>query len=296
MRFSIVIPTYNRRETLEVVLPSLTTEQNFPDDQYEVLLCDAGSEDGTRELVESLGVDNVKFLPGPNTGRSGARNRGILAAQGEIVLFTDADIIADPALLSEHDLYHRRYPACAVVGNEVQVDSLAHYEYCRMNPQDFARHSPQREFLPWHYFLTGNASVDRVLLLELEGFDENFQGYGHEDLELGYRILKAGYKIRYNPLAINYHWHPVGYEEQCEKNRLAGRSTVRFYRKHKDWRVAVQMGWNPVSWVAHSIVKGVPRLKSFLESEADKGRGWAQKLMLQYWVVEGIKEAYYGQA
>ena len=56
---SVVIPTFNRRETLGTVLP-LLAKQTLPPDQYELLLCDSGSTDGTRELVAELAIANLR--------------------------------------------------------------------------------------------------------------------------------------------------------------------------------------------------------------------------------------------
>lgn len=288
MRFSIVVPTFNRVGTLKEVLPTLAN-QNFDRDQYEILLCDAGSTDGTLELVEELAIANLRVLRGEDRGRSGARNRGIREAQGEIVLFTDADILADKELLAEHHRSHEEHPGDAVVGNEIQVDTLEEYYAFRQDPTSHSRHRPDRGTLPWHYFLTGNASVSRENLVEVGMFDEDFTGYGHEDLELGYRLLKAGLKIHYNPDAINYHWHPVPFEEQCQKMHLAGRSTVRFYRKHRDFRIALMMGWNPLSLLMHSLLSRAGWLLSKLSQWAGSST-WAREIVLQYHYVTGIKE------
>ena len=84
VKISVVIPTYNRVDKLREVLPTLLNQTMHPDD-YEILLCDAGSTDGTAEYVQSLNAPNLRLLVGPNTGRSGARNRGIDNAQGETV-------------------------------------------------------------------------------------------------------------------------------------------------------------------------------------------------------------------
>lgn len=289
IEFSVVIPTFNRRATLEEVLPTLLA-QSYPAESYELLLCDAGSTDGTRELVEGLQAPNLRFLPGGDSGRAGARNRGIREAHGRIVLFTDADILADPHLLAEHARMHRQHPGDACVGCEVQVDSLDRYRECSKDPQAHARHKPTRKFLPWHYFLTGNASVERQRLVDVGMFDEDFTGYGHEDLELGYRLLQRGVPIRYNPHAVNYHWHPVPYDEQCRKMRLAGRSTVRFYQKHRDVRIPLRMGMNPLSLGVHSLIGTEGPVFRWLDARAAR---WplAREIVLQLHYVSGIKEA-----
>lgn len=287
MKISIVVPTYNRRSTLEVVLPTLL-QQTYPD--FEILLCDAGSTDGTRELVEHLNSPHIRFLPGADSGRAGARNRGLENANGEIILFTDADIIADPRLVEAHAARHLKGPVKAVVGCEVQVKSLQEYEDFRQNPSAHARHKASRKHLPWHYFLTGNASAPRATLLEVGGFDVAFQGYGHEDLELGYRIQKTGLTIEYAPEAINYHWHPVPFAEQCHKMKLAGRSTVTFFRKYQDFRICLILGWNPLSMLWHRLMPEGGWLYHYFEARLERSH-FAREVILQHHYLSGIRSA-----
>ena len=236
---SIVIPTYNRLDTLQHVVPTLLA-QDVAHDLYELLICDSNSTDGTAEYLASVAAEhpNVRHLPGPYSGRAAARNAGIEAARGEVVLFNDSDILASPDLLSQHLRRHRERRGIAVVGWEVQVKDLADYERKRDRPQERGHlHPHSRKHLSWLYFLTGNASVRREDVLRVGGFDEKFTGYGHEDLELGYRLQKAGIAIVYEPAAVNYHCQDVAHDDQKEKMKLAGRSTVRFYRKHPDFAV-----------------------------------------------------------
>jgi GT2 family glycosyltransferase len=290
MKISVVIPTYNRADSLAVVLPSLLN-QTFPAEDYELLLCDAGSTDGTEELVKELDDARLVFTPGPNTGRSGARNRGVREARGDLVLFTDADIIAEPDLLQQHFDFQARYPGDAVVGCEVQVDTLDEYEEYRKDPQAYARHSVTRETVPWHYFLTGNASARKADLLRVGVFDEEFTGYGHEDLELGYRLQKSGCVLRYNPHAVNYHWHPVPYDEQCQKMFLAGKSTVRFYRKHRDIKIPLIMGMNPLSLGVHALIRDGGWLFQLLQRWSERSK-LGREVLLQWYYVSGIRSVW----
>ena len=290
VKISIVIPTFNRLDSLKVVLPSLI-DQTFPPEFYEILLCDAGSSDGTPEWVAELAAPQVRFLPGADSGRAGARNRGLNHATGEVILFTDADIIADSKLVESHALRHQRgTQPRAVVGNEVQVKSLEEYEQFRLDPAAHARHKPTRRHLPWHYFLTGNASAPRQLLLEVGGFDQAFQGYGHEDLELGYRLKKTGLTIEYAPEAVNYHWHPVPFPEQCDKMFLAGRSTITFYRKHKDLRICLTMGYNPLALLWHRLMPKNGRLYRYF-AERTQISHFAREVILQHHYLSGIRSA-----
>ncbi len=298
LEISVVIPTYNRIETLRHVVPSLLDQRIAPD-AYELLICDSNSSDGTAEYVAQVHATrpNVRHLAGAYTGRAMARNAGIAQAQGELVLFNDSDIIADPNLLRAHLTRHRREReraagrSVAVVGWEVQVRSLEDYERKRDRPQERGSlHPPSRRRLSWLYFLTGNASVRREDLVRVGCFDESFTGYGHEDLELGYRLHQAGIAIVYEPDAINYHCQDVPHDDQIAKMKLAGRSTVRFYRKHPHFAVMANLGMTPVSLGLHSALTKMPWMLEFFDRRTARSK-FARDLLGQYHYVSGIKTA-----
>lgn len=289
---SVVIPTYNRLETLAEVMPTLLA-QDLAAPAYELLVCDSNSDDGTAEYLAALCERHptVRHLPGAYGGRAAARNAGIAAARGEIVLFNDSDILASGDLLSMHLRRHHERAGIAVVGLEVQVKNLADYAFKRDHPEARGHlHPPSRKKLSWLYFLTGNASVRRADLLRAGCFDESFTGYGHEDLELGYRLRRVGVDILYEPRAVNYHCQDVAYEDQKQKMLLAGRSTARFYRKHPDFEVMLNLGMTPLSMGLHSLLSRSPHLLGYLDRHADRSR-LAREMLLQYYYVSGIKEA-----
>jgi len=289
---SVVVPTYNRLETLAPVLPTLLAQDLAPS-EFEVLVCDSNSTDGTAEFMAKTCAEhpNVRYLPGAYSGRAAARNAGIDAARGEVVLFNDSDIFASADLLAQHLRHHRGQEKIAVVGLEVQVKDYADYLYKRDHPEARGSlHKPTRRTLPWLYFLTGNASARREDLLRVGRFDESFTGYGHEDLELGYRLGRAGVTILYEPNAINYHCQDVPHDDQKEKMRLAGRSTVRFYRKHPDFAVRLNLGMTPVSLGLHSVLERMPRLLAFFDARSGRSK-FARDLVQQYHYVSGVKDA-----
>jgi glycosyltransferase involved in cell wall biosynthesis len=289
---SVVIPTYNRVDTLQHVVPTLLAQDLEPS-RYELLVCDSNSFDGTAAFIAALQTENanLRYLPGSYSGRAAARNAGIAAARGSIVLFNDADILASPNLLSTHLRRHEERTGIAVVGLEVQVKDLVDYAFKRDHPDARGHlHPPSRKALSWLYFLTGNASVRRADLLRGGAFDENFTGYGHEDLELGYRLQRIGIRICYEPAAVNYHCQAIAYGDQKEKMRMAGRSTARFYRKHPDFEVMLKLGMTPLSLGAHSLLTHLPHLLGYLDRRAEGSR-LARELVLQYYYVSGIKEA-----
>ena len=284
---SVVIPTFNRLDTLRHVIPSLL-RQDVAADRYEIIVADSNSTDGTAEYL--AGSPRVRHLPGPYSGRAAARNAGIAASSAPLVLFTDSDIIASTDLLSRHLARHER-ERCAVVGLEVQVSSYDDYLEKSRNPGlRNPLHPSGRKAISWLYFLTGNASVRREDLDAVGKFDEDFTGYGHEDLELGYRLEAHGVPIVYEPRAINYHWHPVGFDEQKGRMALAGRSTVRFYKKHPEFGVKLRLGMTPVSLGLHTLLERSPALVSWLDRRASSSP-LARSIAFQYHYVTGIKAA-----
>lgn len=295
LRISVVVPTYNRLDTLRHVIPSLVA-QDSPRGAFEVVVADSNSTDGTAEYLAGVAAEHpfVRHVPGAYTGRASARNGGIAASLAPIVLFTDADIIVSPDLLARHLAHHDQPGIRAVVGMEVQVDSYD--DYVRKRDDRALRaplHGEKHKRLSWLYFLTGNASVPRAELDRVGRFDEDFTGYGHEDLELGYRLQQAGIPIVYEPAAVNYHWHPVPWDEQQRKYELAGKSTVRFYRKHPAFDVQLRLGMTPLSLALYDVVRHVRPLEAWIERGAQHP-GFTRTLSYQYHYLSGVKAALRG--
>jgi len=93
---SVVIPSFNEEERIERCLTSLV-QQDFPRNEYEIIVVDGGSKDKTREIAEKY-ADVVFIQTSPKVG--GARNDGTLRASGDIIATTDADTILPPTWLS----------------------------------------------------------------------------------------------------------------------------------------------------------------------------------------------------
>ena len=96
MKFSVVIPTYNRIGTLRRTLAAATV-QAFPD--YEIIVVDDESSDGTPEMVQRA-FPSARLLRQTHGGRAAARNRGIEAATGDVIAFTDDDCLPPPDWLA----------------------------------------------------------------------------------------------------------------------------------------------------------------------------------------------------
>lgn len=96
--------------------------------------------------------------------------------------------------------------------------------------------------------------------------------------------------IVYDARAVNYHWHPVGYEEQIGRMELAGRSTVRFHDKHPSFDVELRLGMTPASRVAQKILARAPGLLARLRA-AGASNKLIRDLVYQYYYIGGINAA-----
>jgi glycosyltransferase involved in cell wall biosynthesis len=116
---SVIIPTYNRKDLLELSLYSFN-EQDYIANKFEVIVIDDGSNDGTFDMVKSLQMNyELKLLRNEkNYGASLARNQGVEMANGDIIIFSDSDCIVPKNFISGHLKYHRvqsNIAACAVI-------------------------------------------------------------------------------------------------------------------------------------------------------------------------------------
>jgi cellulose synthase/poly-beta-1,6-N-acetylglucosamine synthase-like glycosyltransferase/peptidoglycan/xylan/chitin deacetylase (PgdA/CDA1 family) len=93
---SIVVPAFNEAVSIERSVRALTASDYS---MFEVIVVDDGSDDGTANLVERLGLVNVRVLRQPNSGKATALNRGIVAARHDVIVTVDADTIFEPETL-----------------------------------------------------------------------------------------------------------------------------------------------------------------------------------------------------
>lgn len=111
IRFSVVIPLYNKEREIERTLRSVAAQTYAP---AEVIVVDDGSTDGSASVVERLALPGVQLVRQPNGGVSAARNRGIREAGAEYVALLDADDWWKPEYLGEVAALIRRYPGCGM--------------------------------------------------------------------------------------------------------------------------------------------------------------------------------------
>ena len=137
-------------------------------------------------------------------GRAATRNSGIARATGEIIVFLDGDMEVVPEFIAAHAAGHDA-PDRVVLGEirtAPEIPRTGFVEY--IDSRGVKKVAPGEE-IPPRYFLTGNCSVARSLLERAGGFDEEFDEYGGEDTEMGYRLAAHGGRFRHAAGAVSYH-------------------------------------------------------------------------------------------
>jgi len=206
---SVVVPIRDNAQGLEFTLRSLAA-QDLPCADWEVIVVDDGSAVPVAETAALFGLTNLRverLYPGGN--RSRARNLGIRSARGDVVLMLDGDSFAAPDLVRRHAEFHRnsdpdaatvllgnRYePSWATVNRlldgDAEAPTAAIEQDVRLSMFGAEASAIAVSRIPWAYLFTHNVSVRRGDLEAVGGFDEDFDGWGREDVELGYRLFEA---------------------------------------------------------------------------------------------------------
>ena len=210
MDLSIVIPTYNRLESLKQVLRGLADQQNIAGTDIEIIVVSDGSTDGTDQYLHAQNIlPTVKPLLLKNTGAAAARNAGIEAAVGEYVLLLDDDVVPTPQLIAEHLRIHAEHGESAVaLGPMLSPPGFAMSRWVEWEQMMLAKQYHAMVNGEWEptarQFFTGNTSLSRRAIVDAGGFDTKFRRA--EDLELAYRLADQGLKFHFNPQAIGYHY------------------------------------------------------------------------------------------
>ncbi len=210
MLTSIIIPTYNRLGSLKRVLNGLEQQTGIDLSALEVIVVSDGSTDGTEAYLQTLETPlRLKPILQENAGAAAARNAGLFAASGDLIMFLDDDVMPTPYLLAEHIRTHQESTIpIAVLGpmltpTDFEMAPWVQWEQAMLDKQYLAMNHGAWEPSARQFF-TGNTSIARQQLLAQGGFDTQFKRA--EDVELAYRLADAGIKFVFNENAVGYHY------------------------------------------------------------------------------------------
>jgi peptidoglycan/xylan/chitin deacetylase (PgdA/CDA1 family)/GT2 family glycosyltransferase len=235
--FSIIIPTYGRRDVVVRSLEALAgLEQPWP---CEVIVVVDGSQDGTVEAADAVQLPFPKrVVYQDNAGAATARNRGVVESRGDILLFLDDDMVADPRLLVEHARLLEE-GADAVVGHiplhPNSPSTVLTRGVVEWTTHRLARLRESSGGVRLRDLLTGQLSVRADVFADVGGFDTDFNrggSFGAEDTDFLYRLISSGARVRAAPDAISYQQYVVTPDRLLQQWRQAGESDAALSRKH----------------------------------------------------------------
>jgi glycosyltransferase involved in cell wall biosynthesis len=226
MDVSVVLATYNRAASLQTTLETFSRLVCPPRLSWELLVVDNNSRDDTRELIHKFArtaAFPLRYVFEECQGRSAALNSGIAAARGEVIAFTDDDVLLHPDWLANLSRTFKRFDCAAVAGRVVPLWNHTKPEWLEMDGQQAVVNFELGEkFTQIRVPPLGANSAFRKQVFAKYGLfrvDLGVNGSKHtvtcEDTEFGFRLLKAGEQIVYCPDAIVY--HPVDSKRTTKK-------------------------------------------------------------------------------
>lgn len=214
MFISVIIPTLNSAETIQKTL-RMVFSNDFPQELFEVIVVDNGSSDATERAVRNF---PVRFLKCPKRGQGPARNLGLRNAKGDVICFTDSDILIPKDWLAKISGFLQKNPMVDAVGgivlapeegNRNNIQRIAGAIY--VERQGFPHVLTRTQYLRYQGSLySANSAYRKETLDACKGFDESLwkHYYYHDscDIDLSWRLVKMGKNLVFNPDIKVYHY------------------------------------------------------------------------------------------
>lgn len=258
MLLSVVVASYNSALTVRQTLSSILSS-SFPSDQYEVIVVDDGSTDDTVGIIRDF---PIRLFACEHRGHGPARNLGIREAKGDIICFTDSDIIVPDDWLKKISTYFTKNPGVSVIcgplippihGHVNKIQQLTGETY--FEAQNFPTRPTRIETLAWTTRLTSaNSAYRREALASVGGFPE-FKTIKANDMYLMWSLLEKGKCVMFLPdLKVVHFWFPWALGGVFKQQFLWGRDrsmlTAAFNSMHsvhlenslKNWILYTPLG------------------------------------------------------
>ena len=231
MKYSVIIPVYNRPDEADELLASLC-RQEVKD--FEVVVVEDGSAIPCKDVVEKYADSlDIKYFQKPNGGPGPARNYGVERAQGEYILILDSDCIIPPDYLSAVEKELTERPCDAFGGPDAAHDSFTpvqkaiSYSMTSFFTTGGIRGGKQKmdKFYPRSF----NMGMRRTVYNQLGGFARMRFG---EDIDFSYRIVEAGYSCRLFPEAWVWHKRRTDFRKFFRQVYNSGIARINLEKRH----------------------------------------------------------------
>ncbi len=246
MNVSFIISTYNRHDALICVLNALNKQH---DRSFEVVIADDGSAKNTSDAIEKFQKESnlsVTHVWQEDLGFHAAqiRNKAVAKSTGDYLIFLDGDCLVFPDFIDKH--LSLAEPGYFVRGSRVMLTELGTRELIekKVNLSELSllklinlrvtkrinRFFPliklplnslrKRKETDWYGVKTCNLGMWRSDFMSINGFDESYVGWGHEDADLAVRLIRSGVRRKegVNAVTVMHLWHPLNDRSQLSDN------------------------------------------------------------------------------
>jgi len=223
---SIVIPGYNVEKTVEENLDVLLKQARGFKERIEVIFVDDASKDSTVKVVERFGI---KVIKQKHAGPAVARNKGMKAAKGRIVIFLDADCKISSNWLRE---IVKPFEDEKVAGVGVKYETWNKHSWVArfVGYEIEQRHNKMGRDVD--FLASYSTAFRRDILIKLKGFDTSFRTASAEDNDLSYRIKNLGYNLVFLKNIFVYHRHPESLTNYFFKQYNHAKWRISLYAKN----------------------------------------------------------------
>lgn len=242
MDVSVIFATHNREDVLQLVFDAWRKVDAVTKYEYEIICSDDESTDRTIEIIENVKDLPITLIKNRKGGAGQARNAALKIAKGKIIIFTGDDMFPHEDFVNRHFQNYLKYgDSIATLGridwhHDIKLNHLMKH-ITEIGCEQFGFIAlPSYQLIDFRHFYTSNISVPKKLLDNLDiHFSNQFDKYGFEDIELGYRLQKKGMNIFYDPSIIVEHHHIYeSVEKFCVRQQNAGEELVVFSDIHDD--------------------------------------------------------------
>ncbi len=234
MKVSIIIPTYNRPESLKECLVALYSQIHNKKDFEIIIVNDGGDPKEIEACLQQVCACRLRYFSISHNGPAAARNYGLRQAEADLVVFIDDDSIVTAGWAEALLKNWQKFFASDGIGGYITTgrsDTL----FSRVNAEIFnwyfeqARHGEYTEFIS-----TCNASYKKDVLVRIGGFDEGFCGAYGEDRDINIRLIKEKCKLRLVDDILVYHDRRLRFFGFVRRHFKYGQGAYQVYKKHPE--------------------------------------------------------------